>query len=336
MSGFTAVAAGERRAGSRVLSVFESPLNTKVLRAHADGAKRLAELQEKIGWSAPSTLRSAVGHLCEIGALTRRHLADSSYGVATGLSPFGEEMLLVADEIDAWLALCPTGAIPPGGEAAKVAVKALAGGWNSSLIQALAGAPHTLAELSELIPDLSYPALERRLSWMRSTGQIAPAQHEGRGTPYRHRLAAAGGGPDRHGGRCERRHLGEASPPGHQRRGRGRLSPGGAARSAAALSSRAPACLQPRPTRSTGRPDRRLAGVDRRGRAGRGRRPADAAIGTRRPGRSATPDTWLDAVIDGKIGGLRIGGSNPQLALDLVAGLHPRSSGCAGRSRPRH
>ena len=31
---------------------------------------------------------------------------------------------------------------------------------------------------------------------------------------------------------------------------------------------------------------------------------------------------WLDAVIDGEIVDLRIGGEKPQLGLDLVAGLH--------------
>ena len=35
-----------------------------------------------------------------------------------------------------------------------------------------------------------------------------------------------------------------------------------------------------------------------------------------------TPETWLDFVIDGDIGDLRIGGDRPQLALDLAAGLH--------------
>jgi hypothetical protein len=35
-----------------------------------------------------------------------------------------------------------------------------------------------------------------------------------------------------------------------------------------------------------------------------------------------TPDTWFDVVIDGQIEDLRIGGTHPQLALDLVAGLH--------------
>jgi hypothetical protein len=35
-----------------------------------------------------------------------------------------------------------------------------------------------------------------------------------------------------------------------------------------------------------------------------------------------TPESWLNVVIDGRIEDLRIGGANPQLALDLVCGIH--------------
>ena len=45
-------------------------------------------------------------------------------------------------------------------------------------------------------------------------------------------------------------------------------------------------------------------------------------------------DAWLDAVIDGRIEGLRLGGRYPQLALDLVAGLHLALFDFS-RSRPR-
>jgi hypothetical protein len=34
------------------------------------------------------------------------------------------------------------------------------------------------------------------------------------------------------------------------------------------------------------------------------------------------PEAWLDVVIDGGVEDLRIGGVNPQLALDLVTGIH--------------
>ena len=35
-----------------------------------------------------------------------------------------------------------------------------------------------------------------------------------------------------------------------------------------------------------------------------------------------TAEAWLDAVIDGHLGELRLGGARPQLAADLVNGLH--------------
>ena len=203
---------GEARAGSRVLEIFENPLNTRILRAHADGPQRLADFQERVGWSAQTTVRSAISSLCEIGALARQGVCDSANAVATVLTEAGREMLLVADEVEAWLALCPDGPISPDGAQAKSAVKALAGGWNSTLMGALANRSFTLTELADLIPELSFPALERRVAWMRTSGQIEPVEKKGRGTPYvvtdwlRHAIA-----PLSAAGRWERRYLGEQS-----------------------------------------------------------------------------------------------------------------------------
>ena len=109
----------EVRAGSRVLGIFENPLNVRVLRAHAEGACRLTELQEKIGWPAQTTTRAAVANLCQIGALNRRAVGDSSYAVATELSEAGEEMLFVASEVEAWLARGPSGPVAPGSPEAR-------------------------------------------------------------------------------------------------------------------------------------------------------------------------------------------------------------------------
>ena len=81
----TASIEGEVRAGSRVLEIFENPLNARVLRAHAEGACRLAELQERIGRPAQTTTRAAVAGLCQIGALNRRGVGDSSFAVATDI-----------------------------------------------------------------------------------------------------------------------------------------------------------------------------------------------------------------------------------------------------------
>jgi len=314
---------GEVRAGSRVLSVFENPLNTRILRAHAEGPQRLSELQEKVGWSAQTTVRVALANLCEIGALTKQAVAESPYAVATVLTPAGEEMLSVADEIEAWLALSPDGPIDPEAEHAKGAVKALAGGWSSTLMRVLASRPFTLTELDNLIPDLSYPSLERRISWMRATGQIEPVEREGRGTPYvvtdwlRHAIA-----PLAVAGRCERRHMGDEGGP---------ITDVEIEASFMLVTPIAPlppyangTCMLASQTDPI-EPDEKnpgLAGVTIEVRKGQvvscvpevGKEPTTWAI--------SSPETWLDVVIDGRVQDLRIGGARPQLAADLVHGLH--------------
>ncbi len=317
----TASIDGEVRAGSKVLSVFENPLNTRILRAHADGPQRLAELQEKVGWSAQTTVRAALSNLREVGALTKESVGDSNYAVATTLTPAGEEMLFVADVVEAWLARCPDGPIAPDGDEAKGAVKALAGGWSSSLMRVLAGRPVTVSELASLIPDISYPSLERRVAWMRTTGQIEPVEKEGRGTPYtvtdwlRHAIA-----PLSVAGRCERRHL--ESETGRITRIEVETSfllalplvplrPG--ARGPCTLAVQAEAVGSEGPE---------LSGVSVE--VTRGEIVSCVSQVNAEPSTwvAGTHEAWLDAVIDGRIESLRIGGVGQQLALDLVTGLH--------------
>jgi DNA-binding HxlR family transcriptional regulator len=317
----TASIDGEVRAGSKVLSVFENPLNTRILRAHADGPQRLAELQEKVGWAAQTTVRAAISNLREVGALTKQPVGDSNYAVATTLSPAGEEMLLVADVVEAWLAVCPDGPIAPDGEEAKGAVKALAGGWSSSLMRVLAASPLTVSELASLIPDISYPSLERRVAWMRTTGQIEPVEKDGRGTPYTVtdwlRRAIA---PLSVAGRCERRHLEAETGPITEVEVETSfllalplvpLRPGARGTCALVVQTEVPEPESPRLAGVTAKVERGeivscQARIDRE--------PATWAAGT--------PEAWLDAVIEGRIEDLRIGGAKPQLALDLVTGLH--------------
>jgi len=314
---------GEIRAGSRVLSIFENPLNTRVLRAHAEGPQRLADLQERVGWSAQTTVRAAVTNLRGVGALTKDVVGESRYAVATSLTPAGEEMLFVADEVEAWLALCPDGPIAPDSEEAKVAVKALSGGWSSTLMRALAHRPFTLTELNSLIPHVSYPSLERRVSWMRTTGQIEPVEKEGRGTPYvvtdwlRHSIA-----PLCAAGRCERRHMEEEGGPITD------------IEVEASFLLTVP--LAPLPDRARGtcmlavqtdpvEPDAAnpgLSGVTVEVDRGQVLSCAPKIVAEPVTWAVGAPETWLDVVIDGRIEDLRIGGANPQLALDLVTGIH--------------
>jgi DNA-binding HxlR family transcriptional regulator len=159
------------RAGGRLLALFGAPLNTLILRAHADCPLRLKELHERLG-SSQSTLREYLASLISLGALRKHDLERSPPAVATGLTEAGWELLRVADVFERWLAQAPDGPIALDSEQGKGAVKALAAGWDSNVLGALAARPLSLTELDGLIDGLSYPALERRLAAMRARRQI--------------------------------------------------------------------------------------------------------------------------------------------------------------------
>jgi DNA-binding HxlR family transcriptional regulator len=207
---------GQRpRAGAAVLSLFAVPLNALVLRAVADGPKRLSALRSELGGPAQSTLRGILAKLVEIGALNRG-LGDRPSILAYELTPFGEDLLLAADAVEAWLGLAPDEPISLESAPAKVAIKALVGGWASTVVRALAARPLTLTELDKLIDSYTYPALERRLSAMRHAGLIElGANNDGnKGRQYRvSRWLRLGIGPLTVSARCERKHLPNATAP---------------------------------------------------------------------------------------------------------------------------
>ncbi len=314
---------GEVRAGSHVLSLFANPLTARILRAHTDGPLRLSALHRQIGWSPHTTLRAAVTNLCRIGALEKGADGDARPSAATALTPAGEEMIVVADTIERWLAAAPAGPISPNGEEAKGAIKALAGGWNSTLMRALADRPFTLTRLDRMIPEVSYPSLERRLARMRATGQIEAVEAEDRGTPYLvtewARRAIA---PLCVAGRCERRHMPDATAPITD------------VEVEASFMLTLPLAHLPETTTGTcmlavqtecDEPEeqgRDLAGVVVEMRRGEivscetqiKQSPATWALGT--------AESWLDVVIDGSFDELRFGGARPQIAVDLVNGMH--------------
>ena len=314
---------GEVRAGSHVLSLFANPLTARILRAHTNGPLRLSALHEQIGWSPHTTLRAAVTNLCKVGALEKGPNGDSRPSAATALTPAGEEMIVVADTVERWLGASPAGPISPNSDEAKGAIKALAGGWNSTLMRALANQPFTLTGLDKMIPEVSYPSLERRLARMRATGQIEAVEARDRGTPYVvtewSRRAIA---PLCVAGRCERRHLPHATAPITD------------VEVEASFMLTLPLAHLP-PSASgvcmlavqTGGDEsqeqgRNLAGVTVEVRRGEvvscatqiHQSPPTWALGA--------AETWLDVVIDGRLEQLRFGGARPQLAADLVHGIH--------------
>lgn len=292
-----------------------------MLRAHAEGPQRLGNLQQRIDWAAEATIRGSIAILREVGALEKRRAEGARNAVATALTPAGEEMLTVPDTLEDWLGQCPSGPIPIGDEHVKVAVKALAEGWSSTLMRALAISPRSLTELSSLIPEVSYPSLERRIGWMRASGQIAALPKENRGTPYAPtdwlRRSVA---PLCVAGRCERRHMDDAPPITDVEVEAAFLLTLPLVRLPQAFQGK---CLLASRTDPAAREsDPAMAGVTVEVAAGEitsttvdlDPDPSTWAIGS--------SDVWLDAVIEGRIEDLRIGGANPQLACDLVQGLH--------------
>lgn len=313
----------EPRAGARVLELLANPLNARILRALEDGPLRLAELHERTEWPAQTTLRAAIAALRDIGIVDRVEVSRMPFGVANTLTEAGHETLFVADVAERWLAGAPQGPIPIDSDGAKAAIKSLASGWSSTMVRALAEEPASLTDLDRLIPGVSYPSLERRLSRMRATKQVEPSPNGGRRRPFevtdwlRHSVA-----PLCAAGRCERRYMKDES------------APITAVEVESAFLLSVPLALLPESSSGTCmlsvRPDV-LEGIED------GSEVAGVIVEVERgevvecvpkvakecPAWAlGSPTTWLDAVIDGHLQHLRFGGAGTQLAADLVHGIH--------------
>jgi DNA-binding HxlR family transcriptional regulator len=312
------------RAGGTVLSLIGTPLSVPILRAHLEGPLRLPDLRERIGGAAQTTLRGQVGNLRGIGALERHVREGMPYTVENELTAIGRGVLLVTEIVEAWLSRAPQGPIALGSESAKGAIRALVGGWGSAMLRALAARPLSLTELSSVINDHSYPALERRLSAMRAARQLESRPDGGRGAkPYGvtewTRQAVA---PLIAAGRCECRHLAKTTDP------LTRIDIEAAFLLAAPLVDleviRSGNCLlavDTGPAGSAGSTER-LAGVHVEVEQGTiiacnshfGYDPKTWVLGS--------VGAWADAILEGEVDRLRIGGDQPQLAEDLIQRLH--------------
>jgi len=172
------------RAGEQILTVLATPLNVMVLRALSRKPMRLAELRQATGLPAQTTLRGHLTSLAEIGLASKRPTTQMPYAVENELTPMGTAVIEVAEQLERWLRLAPEGAISLESGGARGLVKAFVDGWGSTMLRGLAARPMSLTELDRQIPELSYPALERRLSSMRMAGLIEAHQGSGGGTPY--------------------------------------------------------------------------------------------------------------------------------------------------------
>jgi DNA-binding HxlR family transcriptional regulator len=173
------------RAGAGALSLLAVPLNVHLLCALQEEERALADLSHTVGLPPASTLRAYLRTLGSWGLLERRQEGAFPGAVSYALTEAGEKLVQSGDVLQRWLKAAPKGAMALGSPAAKSAVKALVDGWNVAIVRALAARPCTLTELDRLIPQVSYPALERRLTAMRKIGLIEGRRNgNGRGTPY--------------------------------------------------------------------------------------------------------------------------------------------------------
>jgi DNA-binding HxlR family transcriptional regulator len=311
------------RAGGTVLSLVAAPLSVPILRAHLDGPLRLPELRERIGGAAQTTLRGQVGNLRGIGALERHVRGGMPYAVENELTEAGKAVLEVAELVEAWLARAPQGAIPLGSESAKGALRSLIGGWGSTMLRALAARPLSLTELSSVIAEVSYPSLERRLAAMRAARQVEVLPGGAGGSkPYAittwtrqaiRPLAAAG--------RCECLHFTEFTEP------LTRIDIEAAFLLAVPLVelelNRSGSCLLAVNT-GTKRSESResLAGVRVEIEQGSVVSCVSRLDDEPRTWALGAVDPWVEAILEGKIDRLRLGGNEPRLAEDLIRALH--------------
>jgi DNA-binding HxlR family transcriptional regulator len=167
------------------LSLLCSPLNVHVLKAVEERDLSLTELSQAVGLPPASTLRAYLRKLADFETIERRRDDGFPGTVSYGITPVGLKLLAVGDVLQRWLGKAPDGPILLGSPAAKSATKALVEGWSANVVRALAARPLALTELDRLIPQISYPTLERKLTAMRLVGLLrAEPGSPGRGTPY--------------------------------------------------------------------------------------------------------------------------------------------------------
>lgn len=215
MTGNTVNGSGNgARSGAQTLVLLSTPLNVPILRALAEGPKQQVQLRQETGSPAQTTLRGQLKRLEQLDAIEKQRRNRFPGVLEYDLSAAGRALLFVADTLEEWLSRVPEAPLPLGGNPAKAAIKALAEGWSTTMLRALATGPLSLTELDRVIAALSYPSLERRLAAMRLVGLVEACANDGPGTPYALTdWARRGIGPLAAAARWERRHMSRIAMP---------------------------------------------------------------------------------------------------------------------------
>lgn len=173
------------RPGVHALSLLAAPLNVHVLKALEEKPCSLNDLRRVVGSPPETTMRVYMRSLTDQGVLQRYRANEFAATVDYEITRTGRNLLMVGEVLQRWLQTAPEGPIALGSSAAKGATKALIDGWSAKIVRVLAARPMTLIELSKLIPSVTYPTLDRRLTAMRMVGLAEPYGDNGRGRPFR-------------------------------------------------------------------------------------------------------------------------------------------------------
>lgn len=179
------VTAHKMRAGSAALTLLAAPLNVQILQVLAEEPRELIELRRSVGYPPQSTLRLYLRTLLEVGAIESHRRHEFPSGVTYEITTAGRRLLGVGAVVQAWLRKAPEGPLELGTPAARSTLKALVEGWSTNILRALAARQLSLTELSRVIPKVSYPSLERRLSAMCLVDLLEARREGGRSTPYK-------------------------------------------------------------------------------------------------------------------------------------------------------
>ena len=160
------------RTGTQALGLLAVPLNVHVLRSLGEEPLSLPALRRAVGHPPVTTMRTYLRNLTELGVIERYREEGFPGSVSYAITPSGRQLSEVAEVLGRWLEAAPEGANELEDTAARSAIKALVDGWDVGLVRALAARPLALTELCRLIPQVSYPTLERRLTAMRQMGLV--------------------------------------------------------------------------------------------------------------------------------------------------------------------
>jgi DNA-binding HxlR family transcriptional regulator len=203
---------GGRRAGSTILIRLARPAGYATVQALARRPMRLGELAKELDGPSKATVRARLDDLVALGAVAKRG-GGMPYAVHNELTGVGRDLLQVVDSVDAWLSRAPKEPIPLGSAAVKRAVKALVGGWDSTMLDAFAAGPQSLTGLAGTIDGLNYRALERRLAALRSADLVESAPSGVVRFSRIGRWGREGTGPLLTAARFERTHMAEGTAP---------------------------------------------------------------------------------------------------------------------------